>query len=69
MGSYANEQRFNQYCEIHKDDFEYKLIDVKKIFNIPFLYVKQNNMNSKKYDLFNCIPLVEIQNYEGFKDV
>lgn len=66
MGSYVDEQRWLRYYEAHKKDYEYKLVGINRIFNIPFLYVKQNK-NCKKYCLFNFIPIVEICQVEDFK--
>ena len=66
MGSYVDEQRWLKYYEQHKDEYEYKIVDVKKIFNIPILYVQQNSRNSRKVLLFNKIPLVEEYVSKGF---
>ena len=66
MGEYSEEQRALRYYEEHKEDYEYKLVGIKKNFSIPFLYVKQNK-NCKKYCLFNFIPIVEICQGEDFK--
>ena len=59
MGSYAEEQRWLRYYEEHKEDYKYKLVGTKKLFNLPFIFVKQNKKGCKKYDLFNCITLME----------
>lgn len=42
MDGYVDEQRWLRHYETHKEDYEYKLVGIKRIFNIPFLYVKQN---------------------------
>ena len=67
MCSYVDEQRWLRHYETHKEDYEYKLVGIKIIFNIPFLDVKQNK-NCKKYCLFNFIPIVEISQVEGFEN-
>lgn len=42
MDSYIDEQRWLRHYETHKEDYEYKVMDIKKVFNIPFLYIKYN---------------------------
>ena len=59
MGSYVDEQRWLRYYEAHKQDYEYKVTDIKKVFNIPFLYIKYNKKNCRRFDLFNLIPIME----------
>ena len=42
MGSYAEEQRLVRYLVQGKEDCELKTIDIKRLFNIPVLYIKQS---------------------------
>ena len=68
MGSYTEEQRLLRYHEEHKKEYEYRLVGVKKVFNIPVVFIKQNQHNSRKYLLFNKITLLEKYSAEGFKN-
>ena len=68
MGSYVDEQRWLRYYEAHKQDYEYKVTDIKKVFNIPFLYIKYNKKNCRRFDLFNLIPIMEEFRAEGFEN-
>jgi len=65
MGEYSEEQRTIKYYEKYKDDYELKTIDIKRLFNIPFLHIKQSKYE-KVYSLFNLIPIFSIVNYEGW---
>lgn len=69
MGSYSDEQRQIGYYENHRDEYEYKVTEIKRFLNIPILFVKQNKQNYRKYDLFNCITVWKEFNAEGFDDV
>ena len=66
MGDYAEEQRQIHCLKLHKEDYEYKLVEIKKIFTLPILYIKQNKKNYRRYDLFNIIPLYKVYETEGF---
>ena len=65
MGEYCYEQRAIRYYEEHKDDYELKTIDIKHLFNIPILHIKQSKYE-KVYSLFNLIPIFSIVNYKGW---
>lgn len=65
MGEYCDEQRAIRYYEEHKDDYELKTIDIKHLFNIPILHIKQSKYE-KVYSLFNLIPIFSIINYKGW---
>ena len=68
MGSYSEEKKYLKYYEEHKEEYEYKVTDIKKNFNIQYLYVKQNKKNCRRFDLFNLIPIMEEYRAEGFKN-
>ncbi len=65
MGEYSDLQRAIRYYEKHKEDYELKTIDIKRLFNIPILHIKQSKYE-KVYFLFNLIPVFSIVNYEGW---
>ena len=63
MGTYLEEQEYLRHCERNKEDFEFRIVEIKKIFNIPVLFVKQSKYE-KIYSLFNILNLITIVSSE-----
>lgn len=64
MGSYVDQLRYERWYEENKKDFELKTVSTKKVFKIPYLWIKQSKYE-KKYMLFNKLPLLHIVDYQG----
>ena len=62
MGEYSDTQRAIRCYEKYKEDFELKTIIIKRLFNVPILYIKQSKYE-KIYSLFNIIPVVKVENF------
>ena len=64
MGSYVDQLRYERWYEENKKDFELKTVSTKKVFKIPYLWIKQSKYE-KKYLLFNKLPILTIVDYSG----
>lgn len=49
MGSYVDQLRYERWLEENKKDFELKMLSVKKILGIPYLWVKQSKYEKNIY--------------------
>ena len=61
MGTYLHKQYELRYDE-QNSDCELKVTEIKRIFGIPVIYIKQSKYR-KVYSLFNKIKVFESVNY------
>lgn len=64
MGSCVNQLRYERWYEENKKDFELKTVLTKKVFKIPYLWIKQSKYK-KNYLLFNKLFLLHIVDFQG----
>lgn len=64
MGEYNDMQRAIRYYEEHKQDYEEKLIEVKQLMEIPFIWVKRSKY-TRSYYLFNKLPIYSVESFGG----
>lgn len=68
MGTYLREQYELKYQKEHNSDCELKVTEIKKLFGMPVIYIKQSKYR-KIYFLFDKIKVFEIADYgAGFDE-